>query len=54
MKKYKIWYITKEGVKDFEYAKGTTYEQAYKEFMCPWMKRNISSILAVEELETAV
>jgi len=40
-------------VKDFEYAKGITYEEALKEFMTPWMKRNLSSILSVDELEAA-
>lgn len=53
MKKYEIWYLTKEGVKDSELAKGTTYDEAYKEFMTPWMKRNIDAILSVEELEEA-
>ena len=50
---YIVWYMTKDGVKDFDYVSAQTYEKAYEEFMTPWMRRNLSCILSFDVKEAA-
>lgn len=53
MNEYIIWYITKKGYKDYDYISAETEDKALKEFMSPWMRRNLDCILSIEIKETA-